>query len=234
MDSIARARGTLAAVMLSIACAVMTVACSAPAETRQAAGTVIGCVPCSAADAAQDFTLAAAEQGLRHGVGSTALCANVSCAHAPLLPCWPLRLAPCSALTRSQRFLNYTGPGGNSCPPPKNIVADNGHALDYGVYCPGCHPQVGLAQPAAVPWEQWTVDDASNARCQMGWGSDTGSITVTTAGTFRFWPQGGLAGPMALRLTGVSPVTMSKSGDPAGLIAGLALPESALASAAGG
>jgi sucrose-6-phosphate hydrolase SacC (GH32 family) len=31
----------------------------------------------------------------------------------------------------------------------------------------------------------------------MGWGGDTGSITVTPAGTFRFWPQGGLAGPIA-------------------------------------
>eukprot|EP01048_Picozoa_sp_COSAG05_P002005 COSAG05_NODE_74_length_21769_cov_194.316290_21_plen_463_part_00 len=34
-------------------------------------------------------------------------------------------------------------------------------------------------------------------RYPMGWGGDTGSITVTTAGTFRFWPQGGLAGPIA-------------------------------------
>ena len=255
--------------MLSVAVAVAVA--HSPAAI-QSAGTAIGCAPCSAADAAQDFTLGAAAQGLRHDAGSTSLCANASCAAKLPAGCWPLQLAPCSALTSSQRFLNYTGTGGI-------IVSGNGHALDYGVYCPGCPAQLGLGRPAAEPWEEWTVDGASKRvrgpgccltlrtpappppppapppppsqfmrrwcprfhaskgtdpsgvlavngkfflfpdgsdddpripphhyaskdllrwkRYPMGWGGDTGSITVTTAGTFRFWPKGGLAGPIA-------------------------------------
>ena len=70
-----------------VVAAAATTAAGSPAAAATAAGTEIGCAPCSAADAAQHFALGPAAQGLRHGTG---LCANASCAAVLPAGCWPL------------------------------------------------------------------------------------------------------------------------------------------------
>ena len=106
------ARGMHVRTMLHIVvAAAATTAAGSPAA---AAGTEIGCAPCSAADAAQDFALGPAASGLRHGTG---LCANASCAAVLPAGCWPLRLDGVLLFLEEAARLRLADPCSPTVPP---------------------------------------------------------------------------------------------------------------------
>ena len=116
---------------------------------------MLGCSPCSAADAAQEFTLSPTTGALQYG----AHCVNASCAGDPgppsLTSCKPLTLVPCAALsTNASRWFGHARAGGA-------LLTTNAHALDFGTWG-GLVGEVGLGRfTAGDSWLLWKVDGAA-------------------------------------------------------------------------
>jgi hypothetical protein len=68
--------------------------------------------------------------------------------------CHPVGLGDCETLGEAAVFTRGKTPG--------HIISQHGHALDYGVYCSGCKPSLGLASSnPAFTWEDFAVNLSS-------------------------------------------------------------------------
>jgi hypothetical protein len=153
-------------------------ACSiAGPPSPSTAANITDCTPCNGS-AAQQFELDT-DNSIRLAdpayPGLNALCINASCVHE----CWPIKVAPCTALGADAVF-NHTNDG---C-----LLNRHAHPLDYGVYCPGCKEQLGLANAIIrvdgriVPWQVWNVSTTVNGtKHQISTSSDTGARCCLTA-----------------------------------------------------
>ena len=73
---------------------------------------------------------------------------------------------------------------------PSGAIILDGQTFIFPVGNTNDDPQSGPHHWGSADLLHWT-------RFPMGWEADTGSISRTSTGTFRHWPQGGLAGPIA-------------------------------------
>jgi|EP01047_Picozoa_sp_COSAG01_P011909 hypothetical protein len=135
-------------------------ACSHTARGHRMANAT-GCAPCNAGGLlhTQNFSEVPAGSVCTGAVELRlyddlwpGLCLNASCTGA--VDCWPLGMAPCHQLPDAERLFVRGGDG--------SLATLNGHVLDFGVYCPHCRPQVGLASNKIMvngklaQWQIWS------------------------------------------------------------------------------